>query len=76
MSELPDPETGGDNAAIYSVSEISQSLKRTVEERFAHVRVRGEISGLSRPASGHMYLSLKDEKAVLDGVCWRGTVGR
>ena len=76
MSELPDPETDGGNAPIYSVTEISQSLKRTVEERFAHVRVRGEISGLSRPASGHMYLALKDEKAVLDGVCWRGTVDR
>ena len=76
MSQLPDPEIEGGNAPIYSVSEISQSLKRTVEETFAHVRVRGEISGLSRPASGHMYLSLKDDKAVLDGVCWRGTVGR
>ena len=76
MSELPDPESEGGNAPIYSVSEISQSLKRTVEENFSHIRVRGEISGLSKPASGHMYLSLKDDKAVLDGVCWRGTVGR
>ena len=76
MSELPDLELTDGNAPIYSVSELSNSLKRTVEECFAHVRVRGEISGLSRPVSGHMYLSLKDEKAVLDGVCWRGTVGR
>ncbi|MAF48933.1 MAG: exodeoxyribonuclease VII large subunit [Rhodospirillaceae bacterium] len=75
-SELANMEAGAGNVPIYSVSEISQSLKRTVEEAFAHIRVRGEISGLSRPASGHMYLSLKDDKAVLDGVCWRGTVGR
>ena len=66
----------GGNLPEFSVSEISQALKRTVEETFSRVRVRGEISGLTRAASGHMYLSLKDDKAVLDGVCWKGTVPR
>ena len=66
----------GSNLPEFSVSEISQALKRTVEETFSRVRVRGEISGLTRAASGHMYLSLKDDKAVLDGVCWKGTVPR
>lgn len=48
----------------------------TVEDAFGHVRVRGEISGFKRPASGHMYFTLKDEEAVLNGVCWRGSAGR
>ena len=48
-------------------------LKRTVEDAFGYVRVRGEISGWKRAASGHCYLCLKDEKAVLDGVLWKGT---
>ena len=66
----------GDNAEPLTISEISQSLKRTVEDRFGHVRVRGELSGVKRAASGHMYCALKDDKAVLDGVMWRGSTGR
>ncbi|MDH3230454.1 MAG: exodeoxyribonuclease VII large subunit [Alphaproteobacteria bacterium] len=69
------PETPG-NVAEYTVSELSQALKRTVEERFSWVRVRGEISGFKRAASGHLYMALKDENAVLDAVCWRGVAGR
>lgn len=49
-------------------------MKRTVEDRFGFVRVRGELSGVKRAASGHLYLSLKDENAKLDGVMWRGGV--
>jgi exodeoxyribonuclease VII large subunit len=64
------------NLPEFSVSEISTLLKRTLEERFDHVRVRGEISGFKRHSSGHLYLSLKDADAVLDAVCWRGTAGR
>lgn len=63
----------GDNAAPFSVSELSGALKRTVEGAFGHVRVRGEISGWKRHASGHCYLSLKDENAVIDAVLWRGS---
>jgi exodeoxyribonuclease VII large subunit len=66
-------ESPGDNAAPFSVSELAQRLKRTVEDAFGFVRVRGEISGWKRAASGHCYLCLKDDKAVLDGVIWKAT---
>ncbi|MGH6785462.1 MAG: exodeoxyribonuclease VII large subunit [Novosphingobium sp.] len=69
-------EAAGDNAAALSVSEISARLKRTVEDAFGFVRVRGELSGVKRAASGHLYLSLKDENARLDGVLWRGNAQR
>lgn len=69
-------EAPGDNAPALSISELSGLLKRTVEDRFGHVRVRGELSGVKRAASGHLYLSLKDESARLDGVMWRGNVQR
>jgi len=62
----------GDNAPALSVSELSGALKRTVEDRFGHVRVRGEISGFKRHVSGHCYLTLKDDKACIDGVVWKG----
>lgn len=60
---------------IFSVSEISQSLKRLVESQFSRVQVRGEISGFKRHSSGHMYYALKDENAVIDAVTWRGQAG-
>jgi len=66
----------GLNAPIFSVSEISGHLKRVVEDSFAFVRVRGEISGFKRAGSGHLYFRLKDEDAVLDAVCWRGSAAR
>lgn len=64
------------NAHAYTVSELSGALKRSVEERFGQVRVRGEISGFKRAASGHLYLDLKDAGAVLNAVCWKGTAAR
>ena len=64
------------NLPEFSVSEISFQLKRMVEENFAYVRVRGEISGFTQARSGHLYMALKDDKAVLDAVCWRGTAGK
>ncbi|MBO0737640.1 MAG: exodeoxyribonuclease VII large subunit [Alphaproteobacteria bacterium] len=60
----------------YTVSELSRALKRSIEENFAYVRVRGEISGYKRHGSGHCYLALKDSEAVLDAVCWRITAMR
>lgn len=66
----------GDNAEPLSISELSNLLKRTVEDRFGFVRVRGELSGVKRAASGHLYCCLKDENARLDGVMWRGQVDR
>ena len=74
MSDISPLAAG--NLPEYTVSELSQALKRTVEETYAYVRVRGEISGFKRAASGHLYMALKDEAAVLDAVCWRGTAAR
>ena len=71
-----DGHNSGDNVPVFSVTEVSGLVKSTVEGAFNHVRIRGEISGFKRAASGHMYLSLKDESAVIDGVCWRTTAGR
>ncbi len=59
-----------------SVSELAMLLKRHVESGFAHVRIRGEISGWRPAASGHAYFCLKDDKAVIDGVMWRDTARR
>ncbi|MBU6471974.1 MAG: exodeoxyribonuclease VII large subunit, partial [Alphaproteobacteria bacterium] len=61
------------NLPEYSVSELSGALKRTVEDAFPFVRVRGEISGLKAAASGHVYFDLKDEKAVLNAIIWKPT---
>ena len=69
-------EYTGDNRPIFSVSEISQALKRSVEEQFSHIRVRGEISRVTLARSGHMYMTIKDENSVLDAVCWKGTLSR
>lgn len=82
---MPDPfpdearlvaeDVPGDNALAMSVGELSSKLKRMVEGEFGHVRLRGEISGYKRVASGHAYLALKDESAVIDGVMWKGSAG-
>ncbi len=56
----------------FTVSEISFAIKRTMEDAFARVRVKGEIFGCKRADSGHYYLSLKDENANLSAVCWKG----
>ena len=61
-----------DNSPPLSVTELSGALKRTVEAAFGFVRVRGEISGWKRHASGHCYFTLKDEGACIDAVIWRG----
>jgi exodeoxyribonuclease VII large subunit len=89
MSTIPsepalnfDPDTGEiidspSNAGAYTVSEISHALKRSIEDQFGHVRVRGEITGFRGPhSSGHCYFSLKDEGAKIDAVIWRGSFSR
>lgn len=65
------------NLTEYSVSELSGSIKRTVETAFDQVRVRGEISGYRGPhSSGHAYFSLKDDRSRIDAVIWKGTFSR
>jgi exodeoxyribonuclease VII large subunit len=69
----PAPPAGG-NAEPYSVSELAFALKRTLEGAYGFVRVRAELSKVTRHASGHVYVSLKDDKACIDGVVWKGQV--
>lgn len=77
MSDFIPTADSATNAAEYTVSEISGALKRTVEDAFGNVRVRGEISGYRGPhSSGHAYFALKDERARLEAVIWKGTFGR
>lgn len=77
MSENSVPESAlRANLPEYTVSEISAAVKRTVEDNFGWVRVRGEISRPAIPGSGHCYLRLKDENAVLEAVIWKGTLAR
>jgi exodeoxyribonuclease VII large subunit len=64
------------NAPIFSLSELSQSLKTTVESAFGHIRVRAEISQPTRAASGHVYFTLKDDNATLDAICWKTTAAK
>src|SRR5436305_9089797 len=72
----PGDTTPRPNLPEYTVSELSAALKRSIEENFSFVRVRGEISGWKRVASGHCYFALKDADAVIDAVCWRMTAIR
>jgi len=65
------------NVVELTVSEVSAALKRTVEDNFSYVRVRGEISGYRGPhGSGHAYFAIKDEGARIDAVIWKGVFGR
>ena len=75
MSDLFDDDEAG-NAPALSVSELSGAVKRVVEGEFGRVRVRGEVGRVSRPASGHLYLDLKDDRAVLASVVWKGVASK
>ncbi|HEX8214970.1 MAG TPA: exodeoxyribonuclease VII large subunit [Allosphingosinicella sp.] len=67
--------SAGDNSPPLTVGELSGALKRTIETAFDKVRVRGEISGFKRHASGHCYFTLKDDSACMDAVIWRSAAG-
>lgn len=64
------------NVHEYTVSELSSAVKRAIEDNFGFVRVRGELGRVTRAASGHVYLDLKDDKAVISGVMWKGMAAR
>ena len=73
----PDPSAApveDGNAKPYSVSELAFALKRTLEDAYGFVRLRGEISKVTHHSNGHVYLTLKDERAAIDGVVWKGQV--
>ena len=67
-------ETPADNAKPYSVSELAFALKRTLEDAYGFVRLRGELSKVTFHSNGHVYLTLKDDRAAIDGVVWKGSV--
>ena len=76
MSDLfEDPETGN-NAHEFTVSEISGAVKKVIEGEFGRVRVRGEIGRVGRPASGHMYFDMKDDRSVIAAVSWKGQAAK
>lgn len=76
MPDLIDDPAPGQNAPEFTVTEISGAVKKMVEDQFGRVRVRGEVGRVSRPRSGHVYLDLKDDRAVLAGVMWKGVAAR
>src|ERR1700749_3833119 len=74
---VPESDAGADadgNARPYSVSELAFALKRTLEDAYGFVRLRGEISKVTRHGNGHIYLDIKDENACIAGVVWKGQV--
>lgn len=73
----PSSPASGQNTPEFSVSELAGAIKRAVEEGFGHVRLRGEISGFrGAHASGHCYFALKDDKAKIEAVIWRGVFSK
>ncbi len=71
---MSDIDSSPSNAQAYSVSELAFALKRTLEDAYGFVRLRGELSKVTHHASGHVYLTIKDDKAAIDGVVWKGSV--
>ncbi|MEM6627499.1 MAG: exodeoxyribonuclease VII large subunit [Pseudomonadota bacterium] len=77
MSDLLDSEPQpASNAPELSVTQLSQALKRTVEDAYGFVRVRGELGRVTIAKSGHLYADLKDDKSVLSTVMWKGQASR
>lgn len=71
-----DGPTTIDNVVEFSVGEISQAIKQTLEGAFDRVRIRGEVGKPNYHGSGHLYFTLKDAEAAMDAVAWRGTVNK
>ncbi|MEL7451844.1 MAG: exodeoxyribonuclease VII large subunit [Pseudomonadota bacterium] len=71
---MTSPQATASNIADLTVSELAASLKQTIETNYDHVRVRGELGRVTIARSGHMYADIKDEKAVLNAVMWKGQV--
>ncbi len=76
VAQRPQDQSPATNVPEMKVSELAFALKKTLEDTFGRVRVRGEISGLKIASSGHMYADLKDEEAVINIICWRSALGR
>ncbi|WGV16255.1 exodeoxyribonuclease VII large subunit [Fuscovulum ytuae] len=76
MDLFEDGPAPAGNQPEYTVSELSGAVKRVIEGEFGLVRVRGEVGRVSRPASGHLYFDLKDDRSVIAAVSWKGQVAR
>lgn len=77
MNTYSDTGNAKSNQTEYTVTEISSSLKKTVEERFGYVRIRGEITGFrGAHSSGHCYFALKDDRARIEAVIWKGVANK
>ncbi|MBL9051372.1 MAG: exodeoxyribonuclease VII large subunit [Tabrizicola sp.] len=76
MDLIDDSPTPQGNQPEYTVSELSGAVKRVIEGEFGLVRVRGEVGRVSRPASGHLYFDLKDDRAVIAAISWKGQVAK
>ena len=74
FEDQPDAPPG--NAPEYTVSELSGAVKRVIEGEFGLVRVRGEVGRVSKPASGHLYFDLKDDRSVIAAISWKGQVAK
>lgn len=66
----------GSNTPEMSVGDLANSLKMMLEQSFGHIRVRGELSGIKIAASGHLYGDIKDIDAIINIVCWKGTMSK
>ncbi len=76
MTDLFEDTPAPSNSPEFTVSELSGAVKKVIEGEFGLVRVRGEVGRVSRPASGHLYFALKDDRASLDAVSWKGQVAK
>ena len=76
MDLIDDGPAPPGNQPEYTVSELSGAVKRVIEGEFGLVRVRGEVGRVSRPASGHLYFDLKDDRSVIAAISWKGQVAR
>src|SRR5215472_16338825 len=74
MTDLSPTSADGVNAKAYSVSELAFALKRTIEDAYGFVRLRGELSKVTFHGNGHVYLDLKDDRASIAGVIWKSQV--
>ena len=75
FEDQPDAPPPG-NAPEYTVSELSGAVKRVIEGEFGLVRVRGEVGRVSKPASGHLYFDLKDDRSVIAAISWKGQLAK
>lgn len=73
---MAETETAKTNVPEFSVSDLAFSLKKTLEENYGHVRIKGELGRVTIPRSGHLYTNLKDENASIDAVCWKGVLSK